>query len=134
MLRRISASRAARALKFWLQVALETPIAPRGRGTDLVHPDPGKPDFPEIFFSLFSLLRTFWDLRVTPQMFRYHLIRIRTGKSGFSKIRIFRFFEFLSLKDPTEYYPSKPERAAEARRAVVASVLLKAMQNIHEKN
>ena len=50
------------------------------------------------FFSLFSLLRTSWDLRVTPWMFRYHLIRIRTGKSVFSKIWIFRFFDFLSLK------------------------------------
>ena len=50
------------------------------------------------FFSLFSLLWTSWDLRVTPRMFRYYLIRIRTGKSGFSKIRIFRFFDFLSLK------------------------------------
>ena len=49
----ISASRAARGLKFWLQVALGPPIAPWGRRPDPVHPDPGKPDFPEIFFSLF---------------------------------------------------------------------------------
>ncbi len=54
--------------------------------------------FRKNFFSLFLLLRTPWDLRVTPRMFPYHLIRIRTGKSGFSKIRIFRFFDFLSLK------------------------------------
>ena len=54
--------------------------------------------FRKFFFRFFSLLRTSWDLRVTPRMFRYHLIRIRTGKSGFSKIRIFRFFDFLSLK------------------------------------
>ena len=131
----ISASRAARGLKFWLQVALGPPIAPWGLRPDPVHPDPGNPVFPEIFFSLFfastdplgpqgrprmdrnhlirtwireirilrifllfSLLWTSWDLRVTPRMFRYHLIRIRTGKSGFSKIRIFRFFDFLSLK------------------------------------
>ena len=54
--------------------------------------------FRKFFFRFFSLLWTSWDLRVTPRMFRYHLIRIRTGKSGFSKIRIFRFFDFLSLK------------------------------------
>ena len=55
---------------------------------------------PEIFFSLFSLLRTSWDLRNTPRRFPYHLIRIQTGKSGFSKIQIFQFFHFLSLKTP----------------------------------
>ena len=121
------------------------------------------------FRKFFWLLRTSWDLRVTPRMVRNHLIRIRTGKSGFSKIQIFRFFEnpdfsifrLFKLKDPktwvsidspgcflliallncplnklinfggydlyiisTEYYPSEPERAAEARRAVVASAFL----------
>ena len=93
--RLISESIAARGLKFWLQVALGPPW---GRRPDPVHPDPGNPVFPEIFFSLFLLLWTSWDLRVTPRMDRNHLIRIRTGKSGFSKIRIFRFFAFLSLK------------------------------------
>ena len=56
---------------------------------------------PENFFSLFLLLWTSWDLRDTPQMFRYHLIRFRTVKSGISKIRIFRFFWLFKLKDPT---------------------------------
>ena len=67
----------------------------RSRNPDL---DQGNPDFPEFFFRFFLLLRTSWDLRVTPRMFRYHLIRIRTGKYGFSKIQIFGFFDFLSLK------------------------------------
>ena len=43
------------------------------------------------FFSLFSLLRTPWDLRVTPRRFPYHLIWIRTGKSGFSGNFFFAF-------------------------------------------
>ena len=49
----ISGTTAARGLKFWLLVALGTPIAPWGRGTDPVHPDPGNPVFPEFFFRFF---------------------------------------------------------------------------------
>ena len=62
-------------------------------------PDPGNPDFPE---KIFSLLRTSWDLRVTPRMVRNHLIRIRTGKSGFFEHPLFRFFALLSL-EPLKY-------------------------------
>ena len=40
----------------------------------------------------------------------------------------FSFFRLFKLKDLTEYYPSELERAAEARRAVVASWLLKGGQ------
>ena len=94
----ISGSIAARGLKFWLQVALSavfatpwTEIRKSGSGS-------GKSGFSGIFFFAFSLLWTSWDLRVTPRMVRNHLIWIQTGKSGFSKIRIFRFFDFLSLK------------------------------------
>ena len=66
-------------------------------------PDPGNPDFPEIFFSLFSLLWTSWDLRVTPRMDRNHLIRIRTGKSGFFESPFFFVFRLFKLK-PLQYW------------------------------
>ena len=56
-----------------------------------------------IFFSLFSLLRTPWDLRVTPRRFPYHLIRIRTGKSGFFENPDFSFFRLFKLKDTLQY-------------------------------
>ena len=52
-----------------------------------------------IFF--FLLLRTPWDLRVTPRMVRYHLIRTRSGKSGFFENPDFSFFRLFELKDPT---------------------------------
>ena len=87
---KISAFRAASGLKFWLQVGLGAPIATPW--AEVRKSGSGKSGFSGIFFCFFSLLWTSWDLRVTPRMFPYHLIRIRTGKSGFSKIRIFRFF------------------------------------------
>ena len=75
-------------------------------------PDPENPDFPEFFF---SLLRTSWDLRVTPRMVRYHLIRTRSGKSGFFENPDFSFFRLFELKDPTIWVsmdsPGPPGRA-----------------------
>ena len=126
---RISGTIAARGLKFWLQVALSAPIATawteiRKSGfsgnfffaffasTDSPwppdrplmvpdpsgYPDPGNPDFPD-FFVLFSLLLASWDLRVTSRMVQNHQIRIRTRKSGFSKIRIFPLSEKLKFPE-----------------------------------
>ena len=90
---------AARAMKFWLQVALGPPITTpwkqiRKSGT-------GKTGFSgTFFFHFFSLLRTCWDLRVTPWRFPYHLIRIWTGKSGFFENPDLSFFRLFKLKDP----------------------------------
>ena len=53
---------------------------------------------PVVTAAVNNALRTSSYQVSTPRMVRYHLIQIRTGKSGFSKIRIFRFFDFLSLK------------------------------------
>ena len=55
---------AARGLKFWLQVALSAPIATAW--AEIRKSGSGKSGFSGIFFSLFSLLRTSWDLRVDP--------------------------------------------------------------------
>ena len=93
---RISGTTEARGLKFWLQVGLGPPIATAW--TEIRKSGSGQSRFSGFFFLLFWLLWTSWDLRVNPRMFRNHLIRIRTEKSGFSKIRFFRFFDFLSVK------------------------------------
>ena len=53
--------------------------------------------FRNFFFAFFASMDLLGP-QGHPRMVRNHLIRIRTGKSGFSKIRIFRFFDFLSLK------------------------------------
>ena len=56
------------------------------------------PDFVRKFFFAFFASTDLLGPQGHPRMFRYHLIRIQTGKSGFSKIRIFCFFDFLSIK------------------------------------
>ena len=63
-------------------------------------PDPGNPDFPEIFFSLFFASMDLLGPQGHPRMFRYHLIRIRIWirEIRFFEIRTFCFFDFLSLK------------------------------------
>ena len=97
----ISASRAARGLKFWLQVALGPPIAPRGLCPDPVHPDPGNPVFPEIFFSLFFASMDLLGPQGHPRMVRNHLIRIRIREIRFFENPDFSFFRLFKLKDPT---------------------------------
>ena len=62
----ISGSIAARGLKFWLQVGLGPPIATPWTEIRKSGSGSGKSGFSGIFFSLFSLLWTSWDLRVTP--------------------------------------------------------------------
>ena len=59
--------------------------------------------FRKFFFRFFSLLRTPWGLRVTPRRFPYHLIRIRTGKSGFFENPFFSFFRLFELKKTLQY-------------------------------
>ena len=79
-------------------LATVSPFGPDRNGMD------ADPDIRiRIFRIFFSLLWTSWDLRVTPRMVRNHLIRIRTGKSGFSKIQIFHFFRLFKLKDATTW-------------------------------
>ena len=94
--RKISGTTAARGLKFWLQVALGAPIATAWK--QIRKSGSGKSGFSGNFFFAFFASMDLLGPQGHPWMFRYHLIRIRTGKSGFSKIRIFRFFDFLSLK------------------------------------
>ena len=98
--RGLSGTTAARGLKFWLRVALSAPIATAWKQIRKSGSGSGKSEFSGNFLSLFSLLWTSWDLRVTPRMFPHHLIRIRTGKSGFFKNPFFSFFRLFELKDP----------------------------------
>ena len=93
----ISASIAARGLKFWLQVVLSAPFATRCAEIRIREIW----IFRKFFFRFFSLLWTSWDLRVTPRMVRYHLIRIRTGKSSFFEHPFFLFFRLLKLRTLT---------------------------------
>ena len=74
------------------------PDAPEPPNPD---PDPGNPVFPENFFSPFLASTDLLGPQGHPRMDRNHLIRIRTGKSGFFENPDFSFFRLFKLKDPT---------------------------------
>merc|ERR1711994_1117091 len=95
----ISASRAARGLKFWLQVALSAQIATAWAEIRKSGSGSGKSGFSGNFFSLFF---GFYGL-LGPQGHPPDGPEPPNpdpdpGNPVFSKIRIFRFFDFLSLK------------------------------------
>ena len=67
------------------------------------NPDPGNPDFPEIFFLLFSLLWTSWDLRVTPPDGPESPNPDPDREIRFFENPVFSIFRLFKLKDPTTW-------------------------------
>ena len=97
----ISASRAARGLKFWLQVALSAPIATAWAEIRKSGSGSGKSGFSRNFFSLFSASTDLLgpqghppDVPVPPNPDQDREIR-------FFKNPDFSFFRLFKLKDPT---------------------------------
>ena len=94
----ISGTTAARGLKFWLQVALGPLMKPCRRCGD---PDPGNPENPEIFFSLFFASTDLLGPQGHPPD-----VPVPSNPDPDREIRFFEnpdfsFFRLFKLKDPT---------------------------------
>ena len=95
----ISASRAARGLKFWLQVALSAPIATAWKQNRKSGSGSGKSGFSgNFFFAFFGFYGLLGPQGHPPDGPEPPNPDPDPANPVFSKIRIFRFFDFLSLK------------------------------------
>ena len=101
MLRRISASRAARALKFWLQVAFGPPISTRCAEIRKSGSGSGKSGFSGNFFSLFFASMDLLGPQGHPPDGPESPNPDPARKIRFFENPDFSFFRLFKLKDPT---------------------------------